>query len=90
MSNTQRKHRDPLLHIAKRDNMPGWKAWLIRIAAILVGFLICGILSSLLTEATVGESYQIMFKGVSSSRAKPPFCGASFSRQPSCCAYPWL
>ena len=34
------KHREPLLHIAKRDDMPGWKAWLIRLAAILVGFLI--------------------------------------------------
>ena len=64
MANNQKKHREPLMHIAKRDNMPGWKAWLIRIAAILVGFLVCGILSSLLTGATVAESYQIMFKGV--------------------------
>ncbi|MBR3979418.1 MAG: ABC transporter permease [Oscillospiraceae bacterium] len=64
MANNQKKHHDPLLHIAKRDHMPGWKAWLIRIGAILLGFLLTGILSSLLTEATVGESYQIMFKGV--------------------------
>ena len=64
MANNQKKHHEPLIHIAKRDNLSGWKAWLIRIAAILVGFLICGILSSLLTGATVKESYQIMFKGV--------------------------
>ena len=64
MASNQIKHREPLLHMAKRDHMPGWKAWLIRIAAILVGFLVCGILSSLLTGVTVAESYQIMFKGV--------------------------
>ena len=59
-----KKHHDPLIHIAKRDNLPGWKAWLIRIGAILLGFLVIGILSSMLTGATVAESYQIMFKGV--------------------------
>lgn len=64
MASNQKKHHDPLLHIAKRDHMPGWKAWLIRIAAILLGFLVTGILSSLLTGATMEESYQIMFKGV--------------------------
>ncbi len=64
MTNKQVKHREPLLHMAKRDNMPGWKAWLIRIAAILIGLAFCGILSSLLTGVSVGESYQIMFKGV--------------------------
>ena len=64
MVNNQKKHHEPLIHIAKRDNMPGWKAWMVRIAAILVGFLIMGILSSLLINVTVTESYQIMLKGV--------------------------
>lgn len=64
VATNQKKHREPLLHIAKRDNLPGWKAWLIRVLAILLGFLVAGILSSLLTGASVGESYQIMFKGV--------------------------
>ncbi len=59
-----KKHRDPLLHIAKRDNLPGWKAWLIRLAAILAGFLVIGILSKELTGASFKEGYQIMFKGV--------------------------
>ena len=45
MVNNQKKHHEPLIHIAKRDNMPGWKAWMVRIAAFLVGFLIMGILS---------------------------------------------
>ena len=64
MASNQKKHHEPLIHIAKRDHMPSWKAWLIRIGAILLGFLLTGILSSLLTKATVTESYQIMFKGV--------------------------
>ena len=64
MATNQKKHHEPLIHIAKRDNMPGWKAWLVRVGAILLGFLVIGILSALLTGASVGESYQIMFKGV--------------------------
>ena len=64
MASNHKKHRDPLLHIAKRDHMPGWKAWLIRLCAILLGFLVIGILSSALTEKTVSECYNTMFKGV--------------------------
>lgn len=64
MADITKKHREPLMHIAKRDDMPGWKAWLVRLAAILLGFLCIGVLSDLLTEATFAESYQIMFKGV--------------------------
>ncbi len=64
MATNQKKHREPLIHIAKRDNLPGYKAWLIRFIAILLGFLVIGVLSSVLTGATVMESYQIMFKGV--------------------------
>ena len=29
-----KKHHEPLVHIAKRDDMAGWQAWLIRLAAI--------------------------------------------------------
>ena len=64
MVTKQKKHHEPLLHISKRGHMPGWKAWLIRLCAILLGFLVVGILSSMLTGITVTESYQIMFKGV--------------------------
>lgn len=64
MANNQKKHHDPLLHIAKRDHLPGWKAWLIRITAILLGFLVIGILSSLLTQKPIGDCYNTMFKGV--------------------------
>ncbi len=39
MANTSmKKHHEPLIHIAKRDDIAGWKAWLIRLCAIFIGF----------------------------------------------------
>ena len=64
MANTQKKNREPLLHIAKRDDISGLKAWLIRLGAILIGFLLTGIISCMLTGASFGEVLDIMFKGV--------------------------
>ena len=48
---TAKQHREPLLHIAKRESMANGKAWLIRVAAIVIAMLLCGVLSSLLTGA---------------------------------------
>ena len=59
-----KKHNEPLLHIAKRDDMPGYKAWLIRVGAIVIGMLLVGLISTFLTNASFGKVYQIMFKGV--------------------------
>ena len=56
--------REPLMHIAKRDDITGWKAWLIRLAAILIGFLVIGVTSVLLTKAPFLKVYDIMFTGV--------------------------
>ncbi len=64
MANMTIKHREPLVHIAKRDDMPGWQAWLIRLCAILLGLLLSGLLSSVLTGASILDVYPIMFKGV--------------------------
>lgn len=64
MANTARKHKDPLLHIAKRDDLAAWQAWLIRLAAIALGFLTIGVLSCVVTGAAFNEVYDIMFKGV--------------------------
>ena len=59
-----KKTKEPLLHIAKRDDITGMKAWLIRIAAIVIGLLLSGVLSALLTGASFFEVYEIMFTGV--------------------------
>ena len=34
---------EPLIRIAKRDGMPRGKAWLIRLAAVLLALLVCGV-----------------------------------------------
>ncbi len=57
-------HKEPLFHVVKRDDMPAWGAWLIRIATIIVAMILVGILSMILTEKSFGETYGIMFKGV--------------------------
>ena len=59
-----KSHREPLVHIAKRDDMVWWKAWLIRVATILASVLFVGFLSMLLTEKSLFETFEIMYRGV--------------------------
>ena len=64
MADVVKKHKEPLLHIAKRDDLTGYKAWLVRIGAIVIGMLLIGVISTLLTGTSFFEVYRIMFKGV--------------------------
>lgn len=59
----KKAHREPLFHIAKRDDMATWKAWLVRLAAIAIAFLLVGFISLLLTKDSLGEVYNLMFRG---------------------------
>ena len=63
-SKAVKSHREPLVHIVKRDDMPSWKAWLIRIATIVVSVFLMGCLSMILTERSLGDTFEIMFRGV--------------------------
>ena len=57
MSKTaSRKHREPLVHIAKRDDIAPWKAWLIRFGAIVIGFLLMSAVLTALASASGGKS----------------------------------
>ncbi len=51
-----KKHHEPLMHIAKRDDMPGWKAWLIRLTAVVVGFLVMSLVLTALADASSGRN----------------------------------
>ena len=53
---TAKKHHEPLLHIAKRDDTANSKAWLIRLAAILVGFLIMSFVLTALCNASFNKA----------------------------------
>lgn len=57
-------HNEPIFHVVKRDDMPAWQAWLIRIGTIAVAFLLVGLLSMAVTKKSLGDTYQIMFQGV--------------------------
>ena len=35
-------HKDPVLRIAKRDGLPHWKGWLIRVAAVVLALILSG------------------------------------------------
>ncbi len=59
----KKHHREPLIHIAKRDDLPGWKAWLIRGATIVLALLLIGVISVLLTEKSFADIYNTMFLG---------------------------
>lgn len=57
-------HREPLFHVVKRDDLPQWKAWIIRVITIIIAFFVVGFLSMAVSEKSFGETYQIMFTGV--------------------------
>ena len=63
MANKPVKHHEPLVHIVKREAMPAWRAWLIRIAAIAVGLLISGVIASMLIQKPLDVVYTDMFEG---------------------------
>ncbi len=55
--------REPLLHISKRADMAIWRAWLIRLAAIVLALLVCGLVTYLLVGRSPLAMYESMFKG---------------------------
>jgi len=51
MSNVHKaKAKEPLIHLSKRSTISPLKAWGIRLAAIALGFLLCGLLAFLLID----------------------------------------
>ena len=63
------KTREPLIHIAKRDVLPTWQSWLIRIGSIAAALIFCAVIIVLLTGENPISIYATMIKGaVGSSR----------------------
>lgn len=54
---------EPMMHIAKRDTIVWWKAWLIRIAAIAAALIVCGVLTLALTGLNPVNVYSTMIDG---------------------------
>ncbi len=55
--------REPLFHIAKRNNIPTYKAWLIRVAAVAVALVVCALFVTVLIHANPLKVYRSMFSG---------------------------
>ena len=64
MANPVKKSHEPLIHLAKRDDLTTLQAWLIRLAAILLGLLVVGIVSAIMVGKSFFKVYDIMFTGV--------------------------
>lgn len=50
-------------HIAKRDELVWWKAWLIRIVSVVAALIVCGIITVALTNLNPIGVYVTMVKG---------------------------
>lgn len=55
--------KQPLFHIVKRDAMPWWKSWLVRVLAVIAGLVVCGVISYVLTKENPLKIYQTMYDG---------------------------
>lgn len=55
--------KEPLFHIAKRDSIIWWKAWLIRAAAIVIALVFSGAVAYLLTGQNPLRIYATMLDG---------------------------
>ncbi|MDO5436197.1 MAG: ABC transporter permease [Clostridia bacterium] len=68
--------REPLVHLSKRVEISPVKAWLIRIAAFIVGMIVCGLVAIALTEKLqqnpekIADFYNCFIRGSFSTTRK--------------------
>ncbi|MGI6239054.1 MAG: ABC transporter permease, partial [Christensenellales bacterium] len=63
MINDMRPMREPLLQISRRDSIDWWKAWLIRLVAILLALCACAVIIYALTRLNPIEVYKGIVAG---------------------------
>lgn len=56
-------HREPLIHISKRDTIPFYKAMLVRLAGILLALLVCAAVIIIITKYNPLEVYKAVVNG---------------------------
>ena len=62
--------KEPLVRIAKRDQMPLWQSLLVRVLAIVAALLFCGILCFVLIDVNPIKFYSTMIDGVFGSERR--------------------
>ena len=50
MKTTEKRTREPLFHVVKRDSLPIWKGMLIRVIAVVAALLLCALLSIVMLD----------------------------------------
>ena len=77
MSNVKKSEvREPLIHLSKRVSINPLRAWAIRLAAIALGLIVCGLVAFLLIEklnqnpGRIGDFYEAFIKGSFSTSRK--------------------
>lgn len=60
---SKQKKREPLFHIVKRDALPWYFSWLIRLAAIVLALIVCAVLTIFLTHENPISVYATMIDG---------------------------
>lgn len=63
MKNVKNAFSTPFFHVIKRDDIVWWKAWLIRIVAVIFALIVSGIVTILLTGVNPVDMYVSMIDG---------------------------
>ena len=63
MKNNEIKHSEPLFHISKRSDIVWWKAWLVRLGAIVLALFVSAVLTVVLTGENPLDVFSSLIKG---------------------------
>ena len=55
--------KTPLVRLAKRDDMPAWKGWLVRIIAVLLALVVDGLIIYAIVHLNPVDVYKAMYEG---------------------------
>lgn len=66
----EKKTKEPLVHIIKRESMPWYKSWGIRLGSVVVALILCAFLTMFLTKMNPIKVYATMFEGAFGSARK--------------------
>ena len=70
MNKVEKRTHEPMFHITKRDDVALWKAWLIRLVAIVLALIVCALVIVVLTKYNPIQVYKAMFEGSFCSKRK--------------------
>ena len=70
MNNNEKRVHEPLFHITKRADIVWWKAWLIRLAAIVAALFVCAAVIIMITDYNPLQVYKTMIEGSFGSERK--------------------